>query len=363
MIKDIWDNKGSMTLTQALDAIRPLDQEAMVRCKAHWDSIGKPLYSLGKLETETARIAGMTGDSNVVLDKKALVIMCADHGVLEEGVSQSPVEVTAIVAENFMTMQASASIMARQASVDVFPVDIAVAQDTRIINRKIAYGTNNMAKGPAMTRAQAIQGIETGIRMVEVLKQNGYQIVCTGEMGVGNTTATSAMAAVMLGAPVETVTGRGSGLTDQGLEKKIQVIRNVLAFHEKEMNPEDPIDVLSRVGGYEIAGMAGLYIGGAACGLPVVVDGVISAVAALLAVRIDARVRDYIMPSHVSKEPAGQMLLDALGMTPFLTCGMHLGEGSGGVMLMPALDLALAVYHSMGTFEDIHIDAYEPYEK
>ena len=213
-----------------------------------------------------------------------------------------------------------------------------------------------------MTREQAVKGIEVGIRMVEELKQKGYQIVCTGEMGVGNTTATSAMAAVMLGASVETVTGRGSGLTDQGLEKKIQVIKKVLDFHSGSMDREDPIDILSHVGGYEIAGMAGLYIGGAACGLPVVADGVISAVAALTAVRIDPRVRDYIMPSHVSKEPAGQMLLDALDMTPFLTCGMHLGEGSGGLMLMPLFDMALAVYNSMGTFEDINIDAYEPYQ-
>ncbi len=351
-----------MNLKQALEAIRPLDEQAILRCKERWDSIGKPLYSLGKLETETARIAGMFGTGDVRLDKKALVIMCADHGVLEEGVSQSPVEVTAIVAENFMTMEASASIMARRAGVDVFPVDIGVAQDTKIINRKIAYGTNNMAKGCAMTREQAVKGIEVGIQMVEELKQKGYRIICTGEMGVGNTTATSAMAAVMLNESVETVTGRGSGLTDQGLEKKIQVIKKVLDFHNGSMDKEDPIDILSHVGGYEIAGMAGLYIGGAACGLPVVVDGVISAVAALTAVRIDPRVKDYIMPSHVSKEPAGHLLLEALDMTPFLTCGMHLGEGSGGLMLMPLFDMALAVYNSMGTFEDINIDAYEPYQ-
>ena len=157
--------------------------------------------------------------------------------------------------------------------------------------------------------------------------------------------------------------GRGSGLTDQGLEKKIQVIKRVLDFHRKEMDPEDPIDVLRRVGGYEIAGMAGLYIGGAACGVPVVIDGMISAVAALTACRIDSRVRDYMVPSHVSKEPAGAMMLEALDMTPFLTCGMHLGEGSGCLMLMPLLDMALAVYHSMSTFEEINIDAYEPYEQ
>lgn len=349
-----------MNLKEALAAIRPLDQRAMRECSDRWDAIGKPLYSLGKFEKLTMRIAGMGGSSNVKLEKKALVVMCADHGVLEEGVSQSPVEVTAIVAENFKTMEASASIMADRAGVDVFPVDIGVAQDTSIINRKIAYGTNNMAKGPAMTREQALRGIEVGIQMVEELKEKGYQIVCTGEMGVGNTTATSAMAAVMLGVPVELVTGRGSGLTDSGLEKKIQVLKKVLDFHV--FDKKDPIDILSKVGGYEIAGMAGLYIGGAACGIPVVMDGVISSVAALLACRIDPRVRGYIVPSHLSNEPAGQLLMDALEMTPFLTCGMHLGEGSGGVMLVAVLDLALAVYNSMGTFEDINIDAYEPYQ-
>ena len=169
-----------MNLQEALAAIRPLDQEAIARCKAHWDNIGKPLYSLGKLETVTARMAGMFRTSDVRLNKKALVIMCADHGVLEEGVSQSPVEVTAVVAENFMTMQASASIMAKEAGVDVFPVDIAVARDTSIINRKIAYGTENMAKGPAMTTDQAIRDFETAIQMAEELCPKRFQIFCPG---------------------------------------------------------------------------------------------------------------------------------------------------------------------------------------
>lgn len=352
-----------MNLNETIKAIGPLDQAAMKKSEARWNSIAKPLYAFGEFEPMTIRMAGITGNPEIRVDKKALVIMCADHGVLEEGVSQSNVEITAVMTEGFTRMECSASVMAEMAGVDLFPVDIGVARDLipQVINRKIAYGTKNMAKEPAMTREQAVRSIEVGIEMVEMLKEKGYQIICVGEMGVGNTTPSSAMASVFLDVPVASVTGRGSGLKAEGLAHKTKVLEKILAFYTFDKN--DPLDVLSKVGGFEIGGMAGLYLGAAAMRIPVVADGVISCVAALLACRLAPAAGDYIFASHLSKEPAGKLLLDALGMKPCLTCGMHLGEGTGAVALMPVLDLALGVYHRMSTFNDVDIMVYEPYDE
>ena len=350
-------------LHQTISAIGPLDPEAMKQSEIRWNSIAKPLYAFGEFEPMTIRMAGITGNPEIRVDKKALVIMCADHGVLEEGVSQSNAEITAVMTEGFTRMECSASVMADMAGVDLFPVDIGVARDVipEVINRKIAYGTKNMAKEPAMTREQAVKSIEVGIEMVEMLKEKGYQIICVGEMGVGNTTPSSAMASVFLDVPVARVTGRGSGLKAEGLAHKTKVLEGIMASYTFDKN--DPLDVLSKVGGFEIGGMAGLYLGAAANRIPVVADGVISCVAALLACRLAPAAKDYIFASHLSKEPAGKMLLDALGMQPCLTCGMHLGEGTGAVALMPVLDLALGVYHRMSTFTDVDIMVYEPYDE
>lgn len=354
---------GTGKLEETIKAIRPLDQEAMKQSEARWNSIAKPLYAFGEFEPMTIRMAGITGDPEIRVDKKALVIMCGDHGVLEEGVSQSNQEITAVMTEGFTRMECSASVMAEMAGVDMFPVDIGVARDVipEVINRKIAYGTKNMAKEPAMTREQAIRSIEVGIEMVEMLKEKGYEIICVGEMGVGNTTPSSAMASVFLDVPVAKVTGRGSGLKAEGLAHKTRVLERIMASYTFDKN--DPLDVLTKVGGFEIGGMAGLYLGAAACRIPVVADGVISCVAALLACRLAPSARDYLFASHLSKEPAGKMLLDALELKPCLTCEMHLGEGTGAVALMPVLDLALGVYHRMSTFTDVDIMVYEPYDE
>lgn len=351
-----------MKLDEAVHAIGKLDAEAMKQCEERWNSIAKPLYAFGEFEPMTIRMAGITKDPQVRMDKKALVIMCADHGVLAEGVSQSDQEITAVMTEGFTRMECSVSVMAQMAGVDLYPVDIGVARDLipQVINRKIAYGTRNMAKEPAMTREEAIRSIEVGIDMARELKEKGYQILCVGEMGVGNTTPSSAMASVFLDVPVETVTGRGSGLNAQGLAHKTEVLKKILASYT--FDPTDPLDVLCKVGGFEIGGMAGLYIGAAASRMPVVADGVISCVAALLACRLASGVRDYLFASHLSKEPAGKLLLDALDLKPCLTCGMHLGEGTGAVALMPLLDMALGVYHRMSTFTDVDIMVYEPYD-
>lgn len=349
-----------MTLETLKEQIRPADRESMRRAQEHWMTVGKPLFSLGKLEDAVIRMAGIKGTHEYELTKKGLVILCADNGVVEEGVTQTGQEVTAIVADNFTKNAASTSIMAQVAGVDLFPVDIGMVSDVPSVTKpekKIRYGTRNFAKEPAMTREEAWRAVQVGIGMVQELKEKGYEILATGEMGIGNTTTSSAVVSVLLDKPVEQVTGRGAGLTLEGLERKIQVIKDAIALHRPD--PEDALDVLAKVGGLDIAGMAGVFLGGALYHVPVVIDGFISEAAALCAVRMVPEAAEYLIPSHASKEPAGQMLLDALGLSPFLTCDMCLGEGSGAVAVMPLLEMGLQVYRQMSTFEEIHVEQYE----
>lgn len=348
-----------MTLEETMQKIRPVDVAAMAAAKQHWDGLGKPLGSLGRLEKALIQIAGIQRTGDVHIDRKALVIMCADNGVVEEGVTQCGQEVTATVAENFLDEKSCVAIMCRRAGTKICPVDIGMAVDTpRVEKRKIAYGTKNMAKEPAMTREQAVQALEVGIHMVEELKEKGYGIIATGEMGIGNTTTSSAVTAVLLEQDPAKVTGRGAGLSGAGLKKKISVIRDAIALHKPKK--EDPIDVLAKVGGLDIAGMAGVFLGGAACRIPVVADGFISCVAALCAIRICPAVKDYVITSHKSKEPATMMILEALDIPVFLDCDMCLGEGTGAVTIYPILDMALAVYGGMCTFSDNQMENYVP---
>ena len=249
--------------------------------------------------------------------------------------------------------------MCRLAGTKICPVDIGMAVDTqRVEKRKIAYGTKNMAKEPAMTREQAVAAIEVGIAKAEELHAQGYEMLATGEMGIGNTTTSSAMTAVYLGLDVETVTGRGAGLSSHGLQRKIHAIKQAIAVNQPD--PEDPLDVLAKVGGLDIAGMCGLFLGGAAQQMPVVMDGFISQVAALTAVRLVPECTDYILASHVSEEPGANILLKTLEKDAFLTCGMRLGEGSGAVALFPILDFASDIYHKMSTFVQADIVEYQP---
>ena len=348
-----------MTLEETMQKIRPVDVAAMAAAKQHWDGLGKPLGSLGRLEKALIQIAGIQRTGDVHIDRKALVIMCADKGVVEEGVTQCGQEVTATVAENFLDEKSCVAIMCRRAGTKICPVDIGMAVDTpRVEKRKIAYGTKNMAKEPAMTREQAVAAIEVGIAKAEELHAQGYEMLATGEMGIGNTTTSSAMTAVYLGLDVETVTGRGAGLSSHGLQRKIHAIKQAIAVNQPD--PEDPLDVLAKVGGLDIAGMCGLFLGGAAQQMPVVMDGFISQVAALTAVRLVPECADYILASHVSEEPGANILLKALEKDAFLTCGMRLGEGSGAVALFPILDFASDIYHKMSTFVQADIVEYQP---
>ncbi len=350
-----------MNLQECIARVLPLDQEASLACEKRWDSIAKPLKSLGKMEANLIQIAGIQRTAQVRLKKKALVIMCADNGVVAEGVTQTGQEVTAIVAENFLDVKSCAAIMCKDTGADIFPIDIGMAVDTpRVEKRKVSYGTKNMAVAPAMDREEAIRAIEIGIGLAEELKGKGYDMIATGEMGIGNTTTSSAVGSVLLGKPVEEMTGRGAGLTSAGLQRKIQVIQEAIALHKP--NPKDPVDVLAKVGGLDIAGLVGIYLGGAALGLPVVVDGFISGVAALAAVHLCPMAGEYMIASHVSKEPAGALILSEIGKSPSLVCDMCLGEGTGAVALFPLLDMGLHIYEKMSTFSQIEVEEYVPLE-
>ena len=350
-----------MTLEEVIQGIVPADQEAMGRAKARWDSIAKPLGSLGALEDAVIRIAGMTGSPDVDISKRAVVVMCADNGVVAEGVTQTGQEVTAIVAENMSTGDTSVCAMSRAAGAEVVPVDIGTAvpvTGARIRQKCVRRGTANMTRGPAISREEAVQAILAGVEVARELRGQGVKLLATGEMGIGNTTTSSALAAVLLKRPVEDMTGRGAGLSSEGLQRKIRAIETAVRVNRPD--PGDVLDVLHKVGGLDIAGLAGVFLGGALCRTPVLVDGFISSVAALVAARLCPHCRDYMLGSHASEEPASQLVLSELNLRPFLYAGMRLGEGTGAVAVMPLLDMGLAVYREMTTFEDTNIEAYQP---
>ena len=352
---------SAMTLDQVIAGITPADTAAMERAKARWDSIAKPLGSLGALEEAVIRIAGMTGSAEVDISKRAVVVMCADNGVVAQGVTQTGQEVTAIVAENMSTGDTSVCAMARSAGAEVVPVDIGTAvplTGARIVQRCVRRGTADMTQGPAMSRGEAVQAVLTGVEIARELCAGGVRLLATGEMGIGNTTTSSAVAAVLLGQEPVVMTGRGAGLSDAGLQKKIHAIETAVAVNQPD--PADVLDVLHKVGGLDIAGLAGVFLGGALCHTPVLVDGFISSVAALVAARLCPACKDYMLGSHASEEPASRLVLSELGLRPFLYAGMRLGEGTGAVAVMPLLDMGLAVYREMATFEDTNIEAYQP---
>ena len=350
-----------ITLETCLAGIGPADQRAMERAKARWDSIAKPLGSLGQLEESVIRMAGMTGSPDLDISKRAVVVMCADNGVVAQGVTQTGQEVTAIVTENMSTGDTSVCRMARVAGAEVIPVDIGVARPVvgeKILQRNVRRGTADMTRGPAMTRGEAVEAIWIGIDLVRQLKERGCGLIATGEMGIGNTTTSSALVSVFLGKDPAQVTGRGAGLTSHGLERKIKAIETAIAVNRPD--PEDGLDTLHKVGGLDLAGLAGVFLGGAYYRVPVLVDGFISSAAALTAWVLCPDARDYMLGSHASNEPAGKLVLDALGLTPFLYAGLCLGEGTGAVAVMPLLDMGLAVYREMTTFAAAEIEAYQP---
>ena len=329
------------------------------QARKRWDSIAKPLHSLGRLEDLVVQIAGVQETADVRIDKRCALVFCGDHGVVREGVSQAGSEVTAMVARSIAEGTGNINLMADAAKADVFAVDMGML--TKVpgtLDRRIGAGTDDIAEGPAMTREQAERALQAGTDLMKKLKDQGYQIAVIGEMGIGNTTASSAVAAVLLGMPVREVTGRGAGLSDAGLERKISMIEKAIALNRPD--PEDPVDVLARLGGFEIAGMAGAFLGAYRYHLPAVTDGMIPSVAALAAVRMCPEAVSAILPGHVSKEPVDQKIMDELKMEPVIDARMALGEGTGGVLLLPLLDMALRVYHGPHTFEGLGMEPYTP---
>lgn len=339
--------------------------------KNHWDNIAKPIDSLGLLEEIVVKLCSIKGDEKPYdVSRRALLILCGDHGVVKEGVTQTDSGVTKIVSENFAKGKSTVNYMAKSAKVDVFTVDLGIdapaypekkLKEGAVIDRKIARGCGNIAVEPAMTLLQCQQAIETGIELVRELKEMGYTMIATGEMGIGNTTPTSALTAIFLDLSAEQVTGKGAGLSKEGFFRKCQVVEQVIT-RVKEKNLSAPLDILAEAGCYEIAGMAGVFLGGLKYRVPIVIDGAISAIAALAAQKIDLRAADFMFASHQSKEITGGLILEALKLRAPIQADMCLGEGTGTMTLFPMLDMAMEVYGNMGNFSEYQIGAYKRYE-
>ena len=342
-----------MTLEEAAAAVRSPDEAAMKVAKARWDSRAKLPGSLGGLETLVIRLAGIQRSPTPRADHKRAVVFCADNGVAVQGVTPSPVHVTADQAVNFARGGGTINVFARGCGAQVQVIDVGVATDydePGVLRRVVRRGTGDITAGPAMTAAECRAAVEIGVAAACEAAREGMQILITGEMGIGNTTTSSAVAALLLDQPLELVTAKGAG-TPQRTAHKIEVLRRAIARNHPD--PAAPLDVIAKVGGLDIAALCGLYIGCAANGLAAFVDGVISGAAALCAARLVPLSRNYMLPSHCSAEPAGRLLLDALGLSPLITAGMCLGEGTGGALGALLLDQALAAYYDVVGIDEI----------
>ena len=338
--------------------------------RRRWASLAKPLGSLGLLEQAVEQIAALTGTEEVDLSEKAVLVFCADNGVVAQGVSQTGSDVTAAAVRQMIRRRTSVSRMADRAGCFVVPVDMGILDfeggpemrsfrdPEGILNRRVRNGTADLTEGPAMTREEAARAVLTGIRLAERAEKEGFRLLAAGEMGIGNTTTSSAVVSVLMGLAPEDVTGRGAGLSDEGLRRKLRAIRTGIGKNRPD--PGDPLDVLAKVGGLDLAGMCGLFLGGMLYRVPVLTDGFPSAAAALLAVRMCPAASKAVFASHVSAEPAGGIILGELGKKPLISAEMRLGEGTGAVAAMPLLDMALEVYRNCYTFEEGGIEAYVP---
>ena len=335
-------------------AVQPLDQKAMLAAEAHQARLAKPPGSLGRLEELSVQLAGITGKVHNELPRKQLLVFAADNGVVAEGVSSAPQSVTMQQTINLTRGKTGAAVLAKRFDCGLTVCDVGVNADiceSAVLNRKIAYGTQNICAGPAMTREQALQAILTGAAVAEDVDADAVGI---GEMGIGNTTTSSAVLAALTGASIEDVTGRGGGLTDAAFLKKKEVISHALALHKPDSN--DPIDVLSKVGGFDLCAMTGVFLGAARQRLPVVVDGFISIVAALCAGRLAPLSKGYFLGSHRSFEVGFRLAERELGLKPCLDLGMRLGEGSGCPIAFRVVEAACAVMNTMATFPEAAID-------
>ncbi len=344
-------------LKQRIAAIKPLDSEAMEQCQLRLDNLTKPLGSLDGLEQLVRKLAGITRQARPDQLPKTIILMAADHGVSAEGVSAYPREVTPQMVLNFCRGGAAINVFARHAAADLVLVDIGVAaqlpEAPGLRREKLALGTANMAQGAAMTREQALAAIEVGIKIAGKEMAKGARIIGLGEMGIGNTTAATAIISCYSDRPLSELTGPGTGISPEAMAHKVRVIGQALTVNRPD--PDDPLDILAKVGGLEIAGLVGVVIGAAVGGAAVVLDGVITAAAALLAVKIAPQARDYLIGSHLSCEPAHNIALQIMGVPAYLRLGMRLGEGTGAALGMRLIDASLHVLNDMKTFGEAQV--------
>jgi nicotinate-nucleotide--dimethylbenzimidazole phosphoribosyltransferase len=350
----------SEMINETAGRVKVLDKKAIGEARARLDNLTKPIGSLGRLEDLAKQIAGITGNLNPDFTKKLIIVMAADHGIAEAGVSAYPKEVTAQMVYNFLNGGAGINVLSRHVGADVVVVDIGIAADVSkaaseikntkslFIEKKIAYGTTNMVKGQAMSRTQACDAVETGINIAREMISKGYGIIGTGDMGIANTTASSAIASVVCGADVEKVTGYGTGIDEKGFNNKVRLIKKAIKINEPD--PKDGIDVLSKVGGFEIGGIAGVIIGCAALQVPVVIDGFISGAGALIAELIAPQCRSYMIASHSSVEKGHAIMLKKLKLMPLFNFNLRLGEGTGAAIGMGIADAAIKLMNEMATF-------------
>lgn len=351
----------SELLSNIIEMIKPLDKEVMAQAQARQDMLTKPQGSLGRLEELSIQLAGIQGKPIPQIRHKAIITMAGDHGVVAEKVGNWPQEVTAQMVYNFLGGGAGINVIARQAGTRIIVVDMGVATELKtnpqLLSRKVAPGTQNICLGPAMTDEQAMRAIETGIEIVKDEVAKGLDIVGTGDMGIGNTTASSAICAVITGKPVAEVTGRGTGITDEQLAHKIEVINRALAVNRPD--PAQPLAILSKVGGFEIGGLVGVMLAAAAHRIPVVIDGFISGAAALIATALAPGLKDFLIAAHLSAESGHRLLLEHLGLKPLLTLDMRLGEGTGAALGIFLAETSARILAEMATFDEAEVSEKE----
>jgi nicotinate-nucleotide--dimethylbenzimidazole phosphoribosyltransferase len=345
-------------LNKTLANIKPLDEKAMAEARKRQDELTKPAGSLGRLEEVSVRIAGIQGKGRPQIKHKAMIVMAGDHGVVDEKVGNWPREVTAQMVENFLHGGAGINVLSKQVGARVVFVDMGVASDLKpdkqLIVKKVDYGTKNMCLSPAMTGAQAIKALEAGIEVVNTEVKKGLDIVGTGDMGIGNTTASSAIFAAFSGKSAAEVTGRGTGITDEQLKHKIDVINRALDVNKP--NPTKPLEVLAKVGGFEIGGLAGVMLGAAAARIPVVIDGFISGAAAMVAIALAPKAKEFIIASHLSAESGHAVMLNYLGLKPLLQLDLRLGEGTGAALGIFIAEAGVRTLVEMATFAEAAVD-------
>jgi len=340
-----------------INGISSLDKEVMKKSSKRIDSLIKPIGSLGKLEDIAIQLAGITGKVKSRVDKKCVIVMAADNGVVEEGVSSAPQEITAAQSINTIKGLSGISVLCKQVNADVKVVDVGICRDIYcegLITEKIKMGTSNISKGPAMTKEEAINAIEVGMKLVEKLYDEGYKLLGTGELGIGNTTTSSAIIMSFTDIDADKAVGRGAGMNDVAFKNKKDIVNKSIKINKPNKN--DPLDVLSKIGGLDIAGLVGCFLAAAYYRIPIVIDGVISAAAALISYKLNPITKEYMIPSHCSAEYAYKLIMKEIGLEPNLYLNMRLGEGTGCPLMFPIIESAAAIMADMATFDEVAMD-------